>query len=53
MANFTISESIRTHGKESFKHEILTLVRGKKNAFIEEAKLINQHKPALNMRMQH
>jgi len=53
MANFAISESIRIHGKESFKHEILTKVRGKKNAFQEEAKLINQHKPALNMRMQH
>ena len=52
-ANFTISESIRTYGKDSFKHEILTLVRGKKNAFQTEAQLINEHKPALNMRMQH
>jgi len=53
MAEFPISISIRTHGEESFTREILTVVRGKKPAFQAEAKLINEHKPKLNMRMQH
>ncbi len=53
MAEYPISISIRTHGEESFTREIITLVRGKKNAFQTEAELINEIKPALNTRMQH
>ena len=53
MAEYPISISIRTHGEESFTREILQIVRGKKNAFQAEAQLINEHKPALNTRMQH
>ena len=53
MAEYPISVSIRTHGEESFTREILQIVRGKKNAFQTEAQLINEHKPALNTRMQH
>ena len=53
MAEYPISISIRTHGEESFTREILTLVRGKKNAFQTESELINEIKPALNTRMQH
>jgi hypothetical protein len=52
MAEYPISESIRTYGEESFKREILTLVRGKKNAFKKEAELINLIHPKLNTRMQ-
>jgi len=53
MAEYPISISIRTHGEESFTREIITLVRGKKNAFQTEAELINEIKPTLNTRMQH
>tara|TARA_R100000900_G_scaffold16467_1_gene14261 strand:+ start:155 stop:475 length:321 start_codon:yes stop_codon:yes gene_type:complete len=53
MAEYPISISIRTHGEESFTREIITLVRGKKNAFQTEAQLINEIKPTLNTRMQH
>jgi hypothetical protein len=53
MAEYPISVSIRTHGEESFTREILQIVRGKKNAFQTESQLINEHKPALNTRMQH
>ncbi len=53
MAEYPISISIRTHGEESFTREIITLVRGKKNAFQTEAQLINEIKPILNTRMQH
>ena len=53
MADYPISISIRTHGEESFTREIITLVRGKKNAFQTESELINEIKPTLNTRMQH
>lgn len=53
MAEYPISISIRTHGEESFTREIITLVRGKKNAFQTESELINEIKPTLNTRMQH
>lgn len=53
MAEYPISKSIREYGAESFTREIITLVRGKKNAFQTEAELINEIKPALNTRMQH
>ena len=53
MAEYPISISIRTYGEESFTREIITLVRGKKNAFQTESELINEIKPTLNTRMQH
>ena len=53
LAEYPISQSIRQHGEESFKREIIEIVRGKANAFHREAELINEHKPALNTRMQH
>ena len=53
MAEYPISVSIREHGEESFTREIIQLAKGKKNAFQVESQLINEHKPALNTRMQH
>jgi hypothetical protein len=52
LADYPISESIRKYGEESFEREILTLVKGKKNAFQKEAELINSIQPKLNTRMQ-
>jgi len=47
---WTISESIRTYGPESFTQEIIEVVRGKANAFAKEANLINLLQPELNTR---
>ena len=52
MAQYPISESIREYGEQAFTREILTKVRGKKNAFEMESQLINEIRPKLNTRMQ-
>mgnify|MGYP001055979242 FL=1 len=52
LAEYPISESIRTYGEESFHREIIEIVRGKSNAFEREAELINEYRPSLNTRMQ-
>jgi len=52
MAQYPISEAIREYGEEAFTREILTKVRGKKNAFETESQLINEIRPKLNTRMQ-
>ena len=53
MADFPISESIRTYGEHAFTQEVIEIVRGKKPAFQREAELINEYRPELNQRMQH
>ena len=44
-----LSLSIREHGEESFKREILEIVRGKQNAHDRERELIAVFQPELNM----
>lgn len=44
-----LSLSIREHGAESFKREILEIVRGKQNAHDRERELIAMFLPELNM----
>lgn len=48
-----ISQSIREHGEQAFKREIVTIVRGKKDAFAFEASLINELRPLLNTKMEN
>ena len=44
-----LSYSIREHGAENFKKEILEIVRGKQNAHNRERELIAVFQPELNM----
>ena len=44
-----LSISLRQWGKESFKREVLEIVRGKQNAHDRERELIASIQPALNM----
>jgi len=44
-----LSYSIREHGAENFKKEILEIVRGKQNAHDRERELIAVFRPELNM----
>jgi hypothetical protein len=44
-----LSISIREHGVESFKREVLEIVRGKQNAHDRERELIQKLHPELNM----
>jgi len=44
-----LSHSIREHGAENFKKEILEIVRGKQNAHDRERELIAVFQPELNM----
>ena len=44
-----LSLSIREHGVESFKREVLEVVRGKQNAHDRERELIKIIEPELNM----
>ena len=44
-----LSSSIRDHGAENFKKEILEIVRGKQNAHDRERELIAVFRPELNM----
>ncbi len=44
-----LSVAIRTHGPESFTHEILEIVRGKSNCHARERELIAELRPDLNM----
>ena len=44
-----LSLSIREHGVEGFKREILEVVRGKKATHARERELIAEMKPELNM----
>ena len=41
--------AIRSHGPDSFRREILEIVRGKQNAHDRERELIRQLQPELNM----
>ena len=44
-----LSLSIREHGVEGFKREVLEIVRGKQNAHDRERELIRTIEPELNM----
>ena len=44
-----LSHSIREHGADNFKKEILEIVRGKQNAHDRERQLIAALQPELNM----
>lgn len=44
-----LSLSIREHGVETFKREVIEIVRGKKNAHDRERELIRIINPELNM----
>tara|TARA_B100000242_G_C42953016_1_gene441916 strand:- start:345 stop:695 length:351 start_codon:yes stop_codon:yes gene_type:complete len=44
-----LSHSIREHGAENFKKEILEIIRGKQNAHDRERELIAVFQPELNM----
>lgn len=46
--DWALSECIRLHGPEFFIIEPIEIVRGRLNAFRQEAILINTHKPDLN-----
>lgn len=45
---WTLCESLRTYGPESFTYGLLEIVRGKTAAHSRELELIRQHNPALN-----
>ena len=47
-AMLPLSEAIRSHGRDSFQHQILEVVRGKSAAHGRELKLIKEIKPELN-----
>ena len=47
-AQLPLSEAIRDHGRESFTHEVLEVVRGKSAAHAIELKLIKKVRPELN-----
>ena len=51
LADYPISQAIRTFGEESFTREILHIIRGKAAAFEFEANLINEIRPTLNTKM--
>ena len=53
LADYPISQAIRTFGEEAFTREILHIIRGKAEAFEFEADLINQIRPTLNTKMVH
>ena len=44
-----ISKSLREHGAQSFRRDVLEIVRGKKNAHDRERELIALYRPELNM----
>jgi group I intron endonuclease len=46
--SWSLCDSIRTHGTESFTYGLLEVIRGKKQAHSRETELINQYNPALN-----
>ncbi len=44
-----LCDAIRLHGPDSFKREVLEVVRGKQNAHDRERELIRHCQPELNM----
>lgn len=46
--SWTLCNSIRQHGAESFTYGLLETVRGRALAHVRERELINTHEPALN-----
>lgn len=45
---WTLSNSIRKYGVDSFEYDVVEVVRGKKAAHTRETELINELQPALN-----
>ena len=44
-----LHQALRKHGRDSFRREVLEVVRGKAAAHARERQLIAEHQPELNM----